>query len=314
MSVVAALEALPTSGVTVSVLQTLDRVVPGAWTNSVRFDDVIADVLKETNVPATPGIVAEVRRRATALEAATPRYGQAVQVYTLVDTVDQVAAGVAAASAVGSLLGAFGGGFLEKLTPKPDTTQALDAGAKLIAEMIAFGLVNGVPSMSVDGIARFTGALADYGRYDLIRVAAWVTFDGLVPLGPDFVQKIVGTWKSVAQDQLMGNAAFAKLAGQVPGNSAAEKQAFVVSALDQTGAWVNRFVQEKGLTQEATLRQLQGALGVADSGLDVVAAAIDATTNYFTHTGTQTVARQLARQSVHALRDDVWAQWVKSKG
>lgn len=313
MSVIAALEALPASGVTPAVLQTLDRVVPGQWSNVTRFDDVIADVLKETGTPVTPGIVAEVRKRAQALEAAQPRFGQAVAVYALVDTVDTVAAGAVAAAAVGSLLGAFGGGFLEKLTPKPDTTQALDAGAKLVAEMIAFGLVNGVPSMSVDGIARFTAALADYARYDLIRVAAWVTFDGPVPLGPDFVQKVVGTWKTMASDQVMGHAAFAKLAGQVPGASAAEKQAFVTSALDRTGEWVGRFVKEKGLTQEATLKQLQGALGVADGSLDVIAAGIDASTTYFTHTGTQTVARALAREALRQLRDEVWQQWVRTR-
>ena len=311
MSVITALEALPQSGVTPTVLQTLDKVVPGAWSNVTRFDDLVAEILKESSLPATPGLIAEVRKRALALEAANPRFGQAVAVYTLVDTVDTVAAGAVAAAKVGSLFSSLG--FLQDLTPKPDTTQAIDAGAKLIAEMIAFGLTNGVPSMSVDGIARFTGALADYARYDLIRVAAWVTFDGLVPLGPDFVSKIVGTWKGLAQDQLMGNAAFAKLASQVPGNSATEKQAFVVQALDQTGAWVSRFVKEKGLTQESTLKQVQAALGVADGGLDYVAAAIDASTTYFSHTGTQTVARALARRALHELRDEVWSQWVKSR-
>jgi hypothetical protein len=311
VSVITALEALPQSGVTPTVLQTLDKVVPGAWSNVTRFDDLVAEILKESSLPATPGLIAEVRKRALALEAANPRFGQAVAVYTLVDTVDTVAAGAVAAAKVGSLFSSLG--FLQDLTPKPDTTQAIDAGAKLIAEMIAFGLTNGVPSMSVDGIARFTGALADYARYDLIRVAAWVTFDGLVPLGPDFVSKIVGTWKGLAQDQLMGNAAFAKLASQVPGNSAAEKQAFVVQALDQTGAWVSRFVKEKGLTQESTLKQVQAALGVADGGLDYVAAAIDASTTYFSHTGTQTVARALARRALHELRDEVWSQWVKSR-
>jgi hypothetical protein len=311
VSVITALEALPQSGVTPTVLQTLDKVVPGAWSNVTRFDDLVAEILKESSLPATPGLIAEVRKRALALEAANPRFGQAVAVYTLVDTVDTVAAGAVAAAKVGSLFSSLG--FLQDLTPKPDTTQAIDAGAKLIAEMIAFGLTNGVPSMSVDGIARFTGALADYARYDLIRVAAWVTFDGLVPLGPDFVSKIVGTWKGLAQDQLMGNAAFAKLASQVPGNSATEKQAFVVQALDQTGAWVSRFVKEKGLTQESTLKQVQAALGVADGGLDYVAAAIDASTTYFSHTGTQTVARALARRALHELRDEVWSQWVKSR-
>jgi hypothetical protein len=72
-------------------------------------------------------------------------------------------------------------------------------------------------------------------------------------------------------------------------------------------------VKEKGLTQESTLKQVQAALGVADGGLDYVAAAIDASTTYFSHTGTQTVARALARRALHELRDEVWSQWVKSR-
>lgn len=306
MSVVASLEALPTSGLTVTVLQQLDRFVPGAWTNATRFDDVIRDVLGED---ASPGMIAAVRQKALALEASNPgRWQHAVTVYGLVDTVDTVAAGAAVASKVGSMFGSLS--FLEKFTPKPETTQAIDAGLKLVAELTAFGLVNGVPSMSVDGVARFTGALADYARYDLIRIAAWVVFDGVVPLGPDFVGKLVGTWKGLANDQLMSNAAFKQLSDKLPGNSADEKKAFVVHAIDQTGAWVGRFIQEKGITQQAVLKNLEGAMGVAAGGMDYVAAAIDASTAYFSHTGTQTVARALARQGLEQLKQDAWKEYL----
>ncbi|MCB9673398.1 MAG: hypothetical protein H6734_28300 [Alphaproteobacteria bacterium] len=306
MSVVTSLEALPTSGLTVTVLQQLDRFVPGAWTNVTRFDDVVRDVLGED---ASPGMIAAVRQKALALEAANAsRWQHAVTVYSLVDTVDTVAAGAAVASKVGSMFGSLS--FLEKFTPKPETTQAVDAGLKLVAELVAFGLVNGVPSMSVDGVARFTGALADYARYDLIRIAAWVVFDGVVPLGPDFVGKLVGTWKGLANDQLVSNAAFKQLSDKLPGNSADEKKAFVVHAIDQTGDWVGRFIQEKGITQQGVLKNLEGAMGVAAGGMDYVAAAVDASTAYFSHTGTQTVARALARQGLEQLKQDAWKEYL----
>lgn len=306
MSVVASLEALPTSGLTVTVLQQLDRFVPGAWTNVNRFDDVVREVL---GPDASPGMIAAVRQKALALEAADPaRWQHAVTVYGLVDTVDTVAAGAAVASKVGSMFGSLS--FLEKFTPKPETTQAVDAGLKLVAELVAFGLVNGVPSMSVDGVARFTGALADYARFDLIRIASWVVFDGVVPLGPDFVSKLVGTWKSVANDQLLSNAAFQKLSEKLPGTSPDEKKAFVVHAIESTGAWVGRFIQEKGITQQGVLKSLEGAMGVAAGGMDYVAAAIDASTTYFTHTGTQTVARALARQGLEQLQQDAWKEYL----
>lgn len=311
MTVIEQLHALPTDGLTVGLLKTLDRALPGEWSPTNRFEDLVREVL---GPDAKPGLVADVTTRAMALQLANPGYGRALQVYALVDKVDTVAAGVAAASQVGNLLGAFGGGFLQKLTPKPDTTQALDAGLKLIAELIAFGLLHGVPSASPEGLARFAGALTDYGRYDLVRVAAWSVFDGLVPLGPDFVSRLIGTWKGLASDQVAGNPVFQQLAGQLPGQSVDEKRAFVIDALDTTGDWVGRFLKEKQLTQEGVLKQLQGTLGVADSGLDVIAAAIDATTSYFAHTGTQTVARTLARHAVDQLRDDVWKQYVAGRG
>ena len=88
---------------------------------------------------------------------------------------------------------------------------------------------------------------------------------------------------------------------------------FAIQAIDTTGQWVSRFVEEKQLTREGALASLQGKLGVAEGGLDYVAAAIDATTDYMTHTGTQTVARTLARHAYDQLREDVWNDWVASR-
>ena len=304
MDVIAAVDALPEAGVTISALQTLDALVPGEWTPTRSFDALV----RELEPRAGDRLVAEVRQRAAALQAASPRYGQAVQVYTLVDSVDTMAAGAVAASKIGSLFGSLG--FLEKYTPKPDTTQAIDAALKLIAELTSFGLVNGMPSTTPDGLAKFVVALSDYARYDLMRIAAWVVFDGLLPLGPDFVAKIAGTVKAAAASDLAGNAAFDQLASRMPGATAADKQAFVVSAVDATADWVNRFVAQNGLTQELVLDRIQGVLPVADGGLDYVAAALDATTNYFSHTGTLTVGRALARQSIDAIKDDVWDAYL----
>ena len=44
----------------------------------------------------------------------------------------------------------------------------------------------------VIALAIFLGALGDYSGESLMRMAALVCFDGLVPLGPDFIQK--GGW------------------------------------------------------------------------------------------------------------------------
>ncbi len=309
MSVIAALEALPTDGLTVTALKTLDAVVPGEWSNVTRFDQMVAEICGD----APPKLTAQVVLYAKRLEKTEgARLAQAVQIYQLVDTVDKLAAGAAVASKVTGMFGSLS--FLQKFTPKPETTQALDAGLKLIAELLAFGRIHGMPTTSPDDIARFTGALTDYARYDLMRIAAWVVFDGVLPLGPGFVSTIIGTWKGLASDALTSNGVFQQLASQLPGESTADKQAFIVETLDTTGDWVSRFVAEKGITQENTLDRLRGVLSITAGGMDYVAAAIDASTDYFSHTGTQTVARALARMAYDELKAEVWRSYVADLG
>mgnify|MGYP006928193040 CR=1 FL=1 len=303
-NVISSLESLPTDGLTVTALRSLDFVVPGEWDNVVSFDKLVAQVTGSDSAK----LAAAVRERASALELADPAYGRALKVYQLVDSVDQVAAAAAAVGKVKDLFGGFGG-FLDKFTPKPETTQSLDAGAKLVAELIAFSQLNGMPT-NTEAIGRFVVALSDYGKYDLMRMSAWVVFDGLLPLGPDFVRIISATFSDLAGSALAENGAMSSLMGQIPGDSSDAKRAFVVSAIDQTGEWINGFVAEKGLTQDKVMGQLKGTLSIAEGSMDVVAAAIDASTMYTAHTGTQTVARALARKAVEELKGEVWERYV----
>ena len=302
MSVVTALEQLPQDGVTVSALRALDWVVPGEWDNITSLRTIAEEVCGEG---APPKLVAQldILSRQRSIRQAE-RFDRAVQIYRLVDSVDKAAAGAAVAGKVASMFGSMS--FLKKFTPKPETTQALDAGLKLVAELLAFGQLHGIPKMDADGLARFAGALADYARYDRMRLAAWVVFDGILPLGPDFISTVTGTWRGLATGALGNNALFSQLAGQLPGDSSAEKQGFVIRTIEQSGDYISRFVEERGITQEGALSRLEGVLSVADGGMDYVAAALDASTNYFSHTGVQTAARALVRQSYDDLRDKVW--------
>ncbi|MFT5681534.1 MAG: hypothetical protein ACI8RZ_002440 [Myxococcota bacterium] len=304
MSAISALTALPTTGLTVSALNTLDTFVPGEWSNVTRFEDIVAEICGPDAPPKLLAQVGLVAKRIEVTDGA--RFDRAIQIYTLVDTADQVAAGAAVAGKIGAMFGGLS--FLQKLTPKPDTTQALDAGVKLIAELLAFGTLHGMPSTDPDGLARFTAALADYARYDLMRIVAWVVFEGMIPLGPDFLSQILTTWKGLATSALSSNPVFRQLGDQLPGDTLDAKRGYIVDALDATGDWVGRFVEEKGITQAGAIDKLQGVLGGAAGGMDYIAAAIDASTAYFSHTGTQTVARALARQAHTQLREDVWKQ------
>jgi len=306
MSALTALEALPTDGLTVTVLRTLDRIVPGEWDNVTSVDALAREVCGPEAPPKLALQLAVTARQLSLRDG--EKYNRALQIYRMVDTVDQAAAAGAMMGKAADLFGSLG--FLKKVTPKPDTTQALDAGVKLVAELVAFGTLNGMPTADADGLQRFTGALADYARYDLVRVASWVVFDGMLPLGPGFVSKIISTWKDVASSKFAGNAAFQTLAGQLPGDTMDDKRGFAIQALDKTGDWVTRFVADKGITQGKVLDQLQGAMSVADGGLDYVAAAIDASTSYFSHTGTQTVARAVVRHALDERREQVWKGYL----
>lgn len=314
MPVIAALESLPTDGLTVQALRTLDKVVPGEWDNVTRFDAMVAEICGED---APPKLVQQVRLLAQNIEwRDTERFEQALQIYQVVDRVDQATAAVSAAStamsAVSGLLGGFGGfgKVIEEVTPKPETTQAVDAGLKLVAELLAFSRLHGLPSMDVEGIAHFANALADYGRYDLIRISAWVVFDGVLPLGPDFMSDITRTWRGLATSALSSSSLFDAVGDRIPGDNMQDKQGFVVSTLETTGDWVNGFIQEKGLTRGGVMAQVESLSGLGAGSMDVVAAAIDASTDVTAHTGTQTVARALAREAHAALKQKVWSDYV----
>lgn len=307
MSVIQSLEALPRDSVTAKALHMLDVVVPGEWEDIASFDRMCAQAAGSDK----PRVIAAVKNRAQQIDNYKgENYHRALKVFALVDTVDQVAAGAAVASKIGSLFGADN--FLARVAPKPSTTQSIDAGAKLVAELVGFGLLNGLPT-SDDGLIRYAAALQDYAKYDLMRLAAWVVFDGLLPLGPDFVQKILDSWKTAGDGQLAKNPVFRQLASQLPGKGADEKRHFALNALDTTGTWVTKFVEEKGLTQEKALAGVKQILGKVDGGGDYLAAAIDAGTAYYSHTGTQTVARSLARDAVEQLREEQWQAWIASR-
>ncbi len=102
-----------------------------------------------------------------------------------VDGTDKALGAAALANKVGESVSFLG--FLDKLTPKPDKAQTIDLCLKLLAEVVGFCQINGIPG---DSIGDFVAALGEYGKESMIRMAGLVCVDGLIPLGPDFIQKI----------------------------------------------------------------------------------------------------------------------------
>jgi hypothetical protein len=271
------LQGLPASNLTTRLLGLLDKVVPGEWQNVTSFEGMIKLVTGEED----QSLLQQVGEKAIALyKDPTQGYQRAISVFQLVDN----AQGVAGFAALANKFS-----FLEGITPKSDVTQAIDAGIKLVAEMTTFCLVNGIPG---DSIGDFARSFVNGEKEDRMRLAAWVAYDGLLPLGPDFLARIIAGVKSLTTDQLSGNGRFARIAAFLPGG-VAEKKKLLEGTLEAARSGVTSFVADRGLTQTSILDQVTAIVKVNDNRLDYLAAALDLSTNYFEHTGIQSVARRV---------------------
>ena len=284
-----ALEALPTGGLTVRTLKVLDFVIPGGWKNITSFEGMIREVTGEDD----ESYIQEIGERAIQLYNDPKQgYQRAMSLYRLVDDLDKVAGAAALANQLGERFSFLS--VLNKLTPKDDKVQALDAAAKLAVELSTFCLINGIPG---DSVKDFAQSLGHYAKEDAIRFGAWIAIDGLIPLGPNFIDLIADKLSQSDERELGSSSIFQKVAGILPGGSLLDKKSLVLSTITSAKDTVTSFVASKGLTQERLVSSMRGFVDVTENRLDLLAAALDMSTNYFEHTGTQTIARKLIERA-----------------
>jgi len=276
---------LPGSNLTTRALRILDYVVPGQWGNITDFNALIEDVTKVHDRKMIDKI--HVKAMTRYLNRAEG-YQTAMRLYQLVDKVDMVVAAAATASSVGRDIEWLS--FLNRVTPDADTTQAIDAAIKLTAEIVAYFYLHDLPKTNLDA---YVTALKSYKDAEIMRIAAFVVFDCLIPLGPDFLNRITEILHRVSSDDLGENKLFKAIKDYIPGDDADDKLGFVKRAFKSCSGWIDNFVEEKGINQAEVVGKLRKVIDFSDKGLDYVAAALDMSTNYFEHTGTQTVARVL---------------------
>ena len=285
------IDDLPASGITIRLLEILDFVAPGDYQNLVGFEQTIKTVTGETDQK----LIQRVGERAIQLyNDKSQGYQRALWIYQTVDSVDDNLAKAALAHKVGEKIRLLS--FLSRITPKADTLQTLDLSLKLVAELGAFCLINGIPG---DSVKDFVKALTNYRHEAIIRMAALLAFDGLIPLGPDFVDIVHNKLEQLDTKSLEQNRMFDYLQDFIPGRDTAGKLSFIIDTFDSVQDWMSGFVSKHGLTQDRLLSSVERFVDVTDSKLDYVAAFLDMTTNYFEHTGTQTVARQLIERAVN---------------
>ena len=285
-------DRLPTRGLTVRALKSLDKFVPGQWDNLVGFDNTIKTVTGETD----EAMVQAIGERAIALfNDKSQGYQRALWMYETVDSASGLLGAAAMANRIGqdTFLG-----FLKTLTPKPEKAQTIDLVVKLVTEVVAFCHINGIPG---DSLGDFLSALGDYSSESLMRMAALVSFDGVIPLGADFSSKALTLIKGMRSSDIEKNQTFKGIQKEIPGHDSKGKLAFMTESLESTKGWMDRFVSDKGITQGSLVDNLAGFVEGSKSKLDYLGAFLDVSVKYYEHTGVQTLARRLIERAVAEL-------------
>ena len=283
-------DELPTGGMTVKLLQSLDFVVPGQWQNITGFDNTIRTVTGETDEK----MIQQIGERAIHLyNDKSQGYQGALWIYDAVGKGSHALGAAALANKFGENFSFLS--FLNRLTPKADTAQAIDLSVKLVAEIVAYCKINGIPG---DSIGEFVGALADYSGESLMRMAALVSVDALLPLGPDFIGKVSSTIGGLSHSELEQNQTFNQINNEIPGGDTGGKLGFIGESFRSVSDWMGSFVSSRNLTQEGVASNLKRYIDITDNKLDYVSAFLDMTTNYYEHTGVQTLARRLTERAV----------------
>lgn len=283
-------DELPTGGTTVKALQALDFVVPGQWQNLTGFTNTIRAVTGETD----ESMIQAIGERAVYLyNDESQGYQRAMWLYQTVDNAAGALGTAALANKIGQDISFLG--FLSNLTPKPEKLQSIDLCVKLVVELVSFCQINGIPG---DSIGDFLAALGDYSGESLMRMAALVCYDGLIPLGADFVSKGLSTISQTTPSELEKNQSFKSVKPLIPGGDSAGQLNFITQSFDSVKGWMTDFVASRNLTPDNVLQNVQRFVDLSADKLDYVGAFLDVAVKYYTHTGTQTLARRLIERAV----------------
>jgi hypothetical protein len=283
-------DELPKNNMTVKVLNALDFVIPGQWQNLTGFENTIKVVTQETD----ESLIQQIGERAITLyNDKSQGYQKALWLYQTISGAGRALGTAALGNKIGENVSFLG--FLSNLTPKPEKAQTIDLTLKVLTELLAYCQINGIPG---DSIGDFVMALGSYGSDALMRMTALVCLDGLVPLGPNFIQSVGQQVGLLTPSDMNSNPAFKQMQDFIPGNNDESKLGFIGETFNSVSGWMTGFVSGHSLTPQNVVKNLQGFVDIADDKLDYVAAFLDMSTNYYEHTGVQTLARSLIERAV----------------
>ena len=297
-SIIQLVNELPTDNITVKVLKALDYLVPGQWNNLVGFDNSIRTITGETDAK----VIQKIRDRAVILYHDPQQgYQSAIKLYQTVDKADTAVAAAALANKVSEKISFLS--FLGNITPKADLTQTIDLALKITVEIIAFCKLNGIPQPNPQEFAK---SLANnYQDASMMRMVALVCLDGILPLGPDFLKKIQEIISGSDFGVVADNPVFSAINNSLPGNNTSDKLGFISQGFNSVQGWMGNLVSKTGVTSQSLSSNLGNFIQIADNNLDFVAAFLDQSTNYYEHTGIQTVARSLILKAHSLVKQEI---------
>jgi hypothetical protein len=284
-------DSLPEDNLTTKALHALDFVAPGQWRNLVGFQKTIQVITGETD----QDLVQKVGERAVQLyNDRSQGYQRAVWLYQTAETMSNAMGAAALANKVGDKFHIVS--LLSKVTPRPEKAQTIDFSVKLVVELVAFCQRNGLPG---DSIGDFVKSITHYKDEALIRMAGLICFDGILPLGPDYLSKLLSLLGQSGPAQLEQNETYQRVKSLVPGGDSGGQLGFIQKSMSSVQNWMADFTTQHALTPNKIVSGLQGFLDVTGDRLDYVAGFLDVTTNYYEHTGIQSVARSLIERAVN---------------
>jgi hypothetical protein len=286
-------DSLPENNLTVKMLKALDFVAPGQWKNLVGFEHTIKVLTGETD----QAMIKKIGERAIALYNDKKQgYQRAVWLYQTVESMSNVLGFTALMSKIGEKIHLLR--FLNHITPKADKAQGIDFSVKLVVELLAYTAINGIPG---DSVGDFVKGLTNYKDEALMRMVALMTVDGILPLGPGYLDKALSFLQKGGPSALEEHDSYQRIKGMIPGGSTVEQLGLIQKSVSSVSDWMTSFTKQHDLSADKILTGLRQYIEITDDRLDFVAAMIDETTDYYEHTGIQSVARSLVERAVNEI-------------
>ncbi len=295
---------LSKNNLTITLLQSLAPMIVGKWDNFIELETAIREITGEEN----PELIEEIKNHALSLyNDKSQGYQKAMLLYQNIQTIDSTLSEEAIKLSSETAFGkkrdrdkeveAEGKiplvDFINQITPKDETTKAIDFAIKVVVELIAFSEING---MLGENIQDFVNSFANYSDESVMSIGCLICIDGLLALDSDFILKVKTTLDNISPENLEKNSTFNRVKALLPGNTSKEQLYLIRNEFHNIQDWMRKFVEQRNFNPQNIVYHLESFLEFPPDNnkkVDLVSEFLGITTNYIEYTGTQILLRSL---------------------